>query len=134
MLYVISSDGRYSICDHGNTQNLIDHLQPLLSKYSAHYLSGHDHCMESLEDSITGTQYMVTGMGDTCCYNETNLNSIPSTVSNKWYLSRGTMKKTTLGGFSSIAADAKSMSFSFYDQDGAVQYKSAYITPRNVMV
>jgi hypothetical protein len=28
----------YSACDHGNSQNLIDNLQPLLVQYEAHYL------------------------------------------------------------------------------------------------
>lgn len=49
--------GRYSVCDHGNTQNLIDLLKPLLETYGAHYLSGHDHCMSSVTQS--GVQYMV---------------------------------------------------------------------------
>lgn len=34
----------FSVCEHGPTQTLIDHLEPLLVKYGAHYLSGHDHC------------------------------------------------------------------------------------------
>lgn len=54
------------MCDHGNSQNLIDHLQPLLKQYGAHYLSGHDHCMEALADQ--GVYYIVSGLGDTCCY------------------------------------------------------------------
>jgi len=121
---------RYSICDHGNTQNLIDNLEPLLTKYGAHYISGHDHCMESLEDSITGTQYVVTGMGDTCCYNETNVHSIPSTINNRWYLSQGNKGRGTLGGFTSLTADSKALTFSFYDQDGVMKYKSSDISPR----
>ena len=28
----------YSACEHGNSQNLIDYLQPLLVQYGAHYL------------------------------------------------------------------------------------------------
>ncbi len=35
----------YSVCEHGPTQNLLDNLRPLLVKYHAHYISGHDHCM-----------------------------------------------------------------------------------------
>ncbi len=35
----------YSVCKHGNTQNLLDLLKPLLTQYGAHYFSGHDHCM-----------------------------------------------------------------------------------------
>lgn len=36
----------YSVCQHGNTQNLVDNLKPLLVRYGVQsYLSGHDHCM-----------------------------------------------------------------------------------------
>jgi tartrate-resistant acid phosphatase type 5 len=35
----------FSICEHGNTANLYDHLRPLLIEYNAHYISGHDHCL-----------------------------------------------------------------------------------------
>ena len=32
----------YSLCEHGNTETLVTNLKPLLEKYGAHYLSGHD--------------------------------------------------------------------------------------------
>jgi tartrate-resistant acid phosphatase type 5 len=35
----------YSVCEHGNTQNLLDNLRPMLIQYGAHYMAGHDHCM-----------------------------------------------------------------------------------------
>ena len=35
----------YSVCEHGNTDNLLTNLRPLLIEYGAHYLAGHDHCM-----------------------------------------------------------------------------------------
>ena len=35
----------YSVCQHGNTDNLLLNLKPLLVQYGAHYMSGHDHCM-----------------------------------------------------------------------------------------
>ena len=39
----------YSMCFHGNTLTLINHVKPLLEKYKAHFISGHDHCGESIE-------------------------------------------------------------------------------------
>ncbi len=36
------------MCEHGNTDTLVTNLRPLLAKYGAHYMSGHDHCMEHL--------------------------------------------------------------------------------------
>lgn len=36
----------YSVCEHGNTDTLVVNLKPLLVQYGAHYMSGHDHCME----------------------------------------------------------------------------------------
>lgn len=47
-LLVVGHYPVYSVCEHGNTQTLISHLRPLLIQYNAHYLMGHDHCMEHL--------------------------------------------------------------------------------------
>eukprot|EP01032_Pedospumella_encystans_P016452 gene16452-18775_t len=73
----------YSVCDHGNSQNLITNLQPLLQRYGAHYLSGHDHCMESMLHE--GVHYIVSGMGDTCCYEASKLDTVPAD-SVLWYM------------------------------------------------
>jgi hypothetical protein len=35
----------WSACSHGPTQGLVQKLKPMLEKYGAHYMSGHDHCM-----------------------------------------------------------------------------------------
>lgn len=40
----------YTVCSHGNTATLVTNLKPLLEKYDAHYLSGHDHCLEHLQE------------------------------------------------------------------------------------
>ena len=43
-LFVAGHYPVYSGCSHGSTSSLISWLKPLLEKYGAHYLSGHDHC------------------------------------------------------------------------------------------
>jgi len=122
----------YSVCEHGNTQNLLDNLKPLLEQYGAHYLSGHDHCMESMLDSATGVQYILSGMGDTCCYDDSNLENVPAEMV-QWYVSRGRKpNKNTIGGFTSVTASPSAMSFTFYDQDGVALYTTPAINPRKL--
>ncbi|KAJ1429660.1 Metallo-dependent phosphatase-like protein [Ochromonadaceae sp. CCMP2298] len=115
----------YSLCEHGNTQNLIDHLQPLLEAHGAHYMSGHDHCMESMLSE--GVQYIVSGMGDTCCYDPTNIDNVPGV---QFYVSKGHKEKGTIGGFTSITASKSSLTIGFYDQDGNTLYNTPGVAAR----
>lgn len=108
----------YSVCSHGNTANLVDNLRPLLIKYGAHYMAGHDHCMVSTRDE-SNLLYIVSGAGNTCCTKDENLAEVPAEYL-KWYQSD---KKSHLegikGGFSSIVASKDAgLVFSFYDQTG----------------
>lgn len=67
----------YSVCEHGNTQTLITNLKPLLLQYGAHYMAGHDHCMEHLVEPGAEVNYFLSGMGDTCCYKSSNKDKVP---------------------------------------------------------
>lgn len=40
----------YTVCKHGNTATLVTNLKPLLETYGAHYISGHDHCLEHIQE------------------------------------------------------------------------------------
>jgi hypothetical protein len=40
----------YTVCQHGNTATLVTNLKPLLETYGAHFMSGHDHCMEHIQE------------------------------------------------------------------------------------
>jgi tartrate-resistant acid phosphatase type 5 len=124
-----TSQHRYSVCEHGNSQTLIDHLQPLLQQYGAHYLSGHDHCMEALSDR--GVSYFVSGMGDTCCYEASETDGVPEGAL-LWHTSRGNKGKGTIGGFTSISATAESAKVAFYDQDGNTLYTAPELLPRKL--
>ncbi len=111
----------YSVCEHGPTPTLVNELQPLLQKYGAHFISGHDHCMEHLVDTQAGengsppVNYYVTGMGKECCYDASNMNAVPEGTL-KWYIANGNKPKGVDAGFSSIVVDENGMTVTFYDQ------------------
>jgi len=121
----------YSVCSHGSTQNLIDYLEPLLVQYGAHYLAGHDHCLESLNNN--GVQYMVSGAGDECCYSDAHIDSVPE-GSVEWYISDQHKPLTTIGGFATIETDSDAMFMRYYDQDGELLYTAPAIAPRQSSV
>lgn len=120
----------YSVCSHGPTETLIQHLRPLLQKYNAHYLSGHDHCMMHMLER--GVNYILTGMGDMCCYKANNLNNpLNPKEALKWFISGE--KKVLFqadGGFTSFQATKKEMIVKYHDQRGNIIYKADPIPPR----
>ena len=49
---------------HGNTQEMIDRVKPLLDRYNAQfYFCGHDHDLQHLKEGGGKTDYIVTGTG-----------------------------------------------------------------------
>jgi tartrate-resistant acid phosphatase type 5 len=54
----------YSACEHGNTLTMLNNLKPLLEKYNAHLMSGHDHCAEHIVEN--GISYWLNGIGHGC--------------------------------------------------------------------
>ena len=103
----------FSVCIQGPTKTLIHHLRPLLLKYGAHYLAGHDHCMnhfvehdqnsdstkssdilplkqENANIQIAELQnevnYILVGTGIDCCSPAWNRNNkhIPGNVQLTW--------------------------------------------------
>lgn len=121
----------YSVCEHGPTATLIENLKPLLEKYNAHYMSGHDHCMEHFVEG--GTNYILSGLGDTCCYEDSNLNnpSIPANIL-QWYVSRGHKPSMLLGGFTSVTLSPTEMTIQYYDGEGKVLFKANPVSKRSV--
>jgi hypothetical protein len=105
----------YSVCKHGPTDTLLTNLNPLLVKYGAHYVAGHDHCSAHLESQ--SSVYIQQGMGDFCCYQASNLNhtSIPSEAT-KWYISRENAGRHITAGYSSVKATSTGMSVEYHDQ------------------
>jgi len=119
----------YSVCEHGPTSTLITNLKPLLEKYGAHMISGHDHCQEHIQETGSKVNHFVTGMGMECCYQSSNKAKVP-TNSLQWYIAADNAPKTTTGGFVGITAATTSMTVTFYDQSGNVQYTAPAISPR----
>jgi len=81
----------YSACKHGNTDTLVTNLKPLLEKYSAHYMSGHDHCMEHMQETGSYVNYFLSGMGDGCCYYAKEKDGVPAGAL-KWYIDHDNKK------------------------------------------
>eukprot|EP01031_Cornospumella_fuschlensis_P025825 gene25825-31189_t len=122
----------YSVCEHGNTQTLVDILRPMLVQYQAHYLAGHDHCMEHLVDTEGGVNYWLSGMGAYCCYRPSNKDKVPADLL-KWYTAVDNINPVkTTAGFTSYEVTKQGMVVKFYDQDGAVLYTGPTVLPRKL--
>jgi len=119
----------YSVCEHGPTSSLITNLKPLLETYGAHYIAGHDHCLEHIQETGSKVNYIVTGMGMECCYKNSNLAKNP-TNSVQWYIAANNVPKGMTGGFSSISVSKTGMSIVMYDQDGNAVHTVPSIPPR----
>lgn len=53
-----------SIGHHGDTQELIKHLLPILQANDVDfYMNGHDHCLEHISDNKSGLQFLTSGAG-----------------------------------------------------------------------
>jgi len=120
----------YSVCQHGPTDNLLVNLRPMLIKYGAHYMAGHDHCMMSSRDE-NNLMYLVTGTGNTCCTEASHVADVPPAYL-EWYISKETKEKKMTGGFSSISATKESLKMTFYNQDGVDIYTTKGVSPRNL--
>lgn len=156
-LFVAGHYPMYSPCAHGNTQWAIDTLLPLLTRFNATgYLSGHDHCSSFLAPPTPHLDlvHVVSGMGDGCCYNESNILSVPS-GSLKYLLSAGYNPLNAPSGFSTLSvtsqggdgggegrdgnvASSLSLTFSFYSAanpsvPSPPLYTSPTILPRTPM-
>lgn len=130
-LFVAGHFPIYSVCEHGNTQNLIDNLEPLLLKYKASgYLAGHDHCMSTVKDIKTDLYYIVTGNANFCCTKPSHINDIPSDKNLQWYIAGKEID--TRGGFSTITITDKTngLYVNFYDQNGKFLHKTDSIKSR----
>lgn len=129
----------YSVCDHGSDMTLLTYLKPLLEKYNANYMSGHDHCMEHLNVPGSTVNYIVSGMGDDCCYKPSHTKDVPEN-SEKWSYSgkdlvkdiKDDSKREVVSGFTSFTATSTSLTFTFYDQAGRTLYTTPPIAPRQV--
>ncbi|KAL6545620.1 Purple acid phosphatase 17 [Orobanche gracilis] len=53
-----------SVGHHGDTQELVNHLLPILQAYNVDfYMNGHDHCLEQIIDKTSPIQFLTSGAG-----------------------------------------------------------------------
>ncbi len=52
-------------------------MRPLLEKWGAHYFNGHQHDLEHIVETGSDVNYVSTGAGKFCCYEDSNLNTVP---------------------------------------------------------
>lgn len=119
----------WSPCEHGPTSSLVSHLKPLLEKYEAHYMAGHDHCISHIQETSSSVNYINSGMGVECCYSPSNVKKVPAN-SIKYSLSDEN-KDSQVGGFASIQANVDGMIVNYYDQDGTVLFTPSTIPRRS---
>merc|ERR1712007_92151 len=97
-LFVAGHYPVYSVCSHGPTRHLVDHVQPLLEKYDVTgFLSGHDHCQSFVQN------------GD---------NPVIPKNSVKYYLTRKHNPNHSRAGFGAYHMDSKKVELTFYNEKG----------------
>jgi hypothetical protein len=129
VLWVAGHYPVWSACSHGPTAQLVSDLLPLLETYGAHYMSGHDHCEEWISDN--GIEYILTGNGDNCCYDATEVDAIPE--NSLKFITANNMNSTKgmTGGFASFKIDEAGTVVTFHDQNGSELFTTPTIAPRS---
>jgi len=114
----------YSVCEHGPTRALQDHVKPLLMHYKASaFFAGHDHCAEHI-DVGDGVQYH--GIGSAAYHVKSE--------AHKSTLKPGQLKYhdgNAGGGFASLVVSKSSILITHHDEDGRHLY-NATLSPRSV--
>ena len=132
-LFVAGHYPVYSACSHGNTQYLIDYLEPMMKKYDVTaYLSGHEHCALHVERHTI--DFILTGTGDECCYEGSNVDQLPGDAELQYLLSDERNPHGAVGGFVSAttATDGEArMVVTYHDQGGREQYTTSLYPRRN---
>uniref|UniRef100_A0A7S2QSF6 acid phosphatase n=1 Tax=Norrisiella sphaerica TaxID=552664 RepID=A0A7S2QSF6_9EUKA len=128
----------YSIGQHGPTLLLKLLLKPLLERYGAHYLCGHDHDLEHIEEPGSTTQYFLSGAGGAgCCYNAKNEKKVPegsikfAAVGPKGS-SYQKMPFPLLGGFVSLRFGQETFKAVYHAHNSTEIYSTVDIPRRNI--
>jgi len=126
----------YSAGAQGPTSVLVKKLLPLLKKYGAHYISGHDHMLQHI--IYEGVNQVISGMGKECCYGADSMSDVPSGAV-KFMISGNNGQGRHVGpkpaskvegGFISLQFDDV-VTMTYYDQDGKVLFTAPALQPRN---
>ena len=132
-LFVAGHYPVYSACSHGNTEYLIDHLEPLMKKHGVTaYLSGHEHCALHIERETV--DFILTGTGDECCYEGSNVDGLPDDADLRYLLSQEQNQHGAVGGFTSFASatDGQArLDVAYHDQGGKELYSTSLYPRKN---
>eukprot|EP00054_Salpingoeca_dolichothecata_P003394 m.26786 g.26786 ORF g.26786 m.26786 type:complete len:331 (-) comp13821_c0_seq1:113-1105(-) len=121
----------WSGCSHGPTQVLVDLLKPLLEQYKASgYLSGHDHCLEHMDEG-KGPVYVLSGAGKECCYSDSKVDKNPKDVIKFIIANTGKGPVPIESGFASITHTAAGATIVYYAQNGTALYSPPVVAPRS---
>ena len=92
--------------------------------------------MEHLQETDKKVQYVLTGMGNFCCYGLDKVHEVPE-GSLRWYLSSENHKKLSIhdfeyidGGFTSLKATKDQLEIKYYDQHAHELFSVDSIAPR----
>mmetsp|Transcript_63391 Transcript_63391/g.105303 ORF Transcript_63391/g.105303 Transcript_63391/m.105303 type:complete len:323 (-) Transcript_63391:183-1151(-) len=136
-LFVAGHYPIYSAGNDGTTRVLVEKLLPLLSRYGAHYICGHDHLAQHIISD--GVHQFQNGMGMECCYGLNNIHTVPAgqvqyVISGKHALGQHIGRKPPLvkGGFNSIAFEDDVAKIVYYKEDGVAIYTPPALPPRDL--
>lgn len=124
----------FSNAEHGDTQDLIDCLVPLLEKYNVNfYINGHDHSLQHL--SWHGVEYFTSGRG--CETIETDKHG--QIISDYPWGALGDTSNANEAnhffslstGFAAATATKDTLQLSFIDHSGNTLYNTILSNPRN---
>ncbi|EDQ92344.1 uncharacterized protein MONBRDRAFT_30765 [Monosiga brevicollis MX1] len=119
----------WSGCSHGPTDILVDRLKPMLEQYGATgHLSGHDHCLEYIDEGL-GPVYPLSGAGDNCCYDNTNADKVPEGAMKFAIWNDGTGSPIE-GGFAIMTANATEVVFEYFAANATRLFTSNPVKPR----
>jgi predicted MPP superfamily phosphohydrolase len=94
----------YSGGEHGNTDELIELLKPMLEKYNVNmYICGHDHDIQYLKPPASNVHYFVSGAGS----------QLRKTGSMEY-----TVYSNSINGFLAVTISNQNISASFIDVNG----------------
>lgn len=137
-LWVVGHYPPYSVCNHGPNVCTLRNMIPLLQRYGAHYMAGHEHCMvHSQEEStqqIQPTHFVLSGMGRECCSEGRHFDDEKNHERQAQIDFFITKESKDLyhaeSGFTSFQATKDQMTVQYHNQHGNVLYKVDPIPPR----
>jgi len=114
-------------------------LRDLLNKWEAQYFNGHEHDFEHIVENGTKVNYVSTGAGMFCCYEDRNLDTVPQNSIKfassgkggaEWWGGVPIPDFEILSGFTSYRIGADSMKVYYHAHNGTVLYVTDPILPR----